>query len=37
MEEEFYITEEPKPTMCGASAFGMFVLVVFIAAAIFAN
>ena len=33
MEEEFYIIEESKPTMCGASAFGLFVVCVFVAAA----
>lgn len=37
MEEEFYITEEPKSTMCGATAFGLFIVFLFVTAAIFCN
>lgn len=37
MEEEFYTTEQPQSSVCGASMFGMFVIVVICFAAFFAN
>lgn len=37
MEEEFYTTEQPQSSVCGASMFGVFVIAVICLAAFVAN